>query len=196
MFSRFNKNSTKKIAARENKASVAEVAAAMSALQKLLVELPSSQVERLTKDSSNSFQNTEEISPRVEQLIDSAVAALKVLTIRAKDYFHIIEEIDLLELALRKAQGQNCHEVAKVNELVVSAKLTNCNFRSKLDEIRNELTIAKRELETTELENDASGSVEFWHLFQREVNKFILEQLPKYPATNLRLNFSTIYDNA
>lgn len=182
MFSSFNKNTPKKIAARENKASMAEAAATLSALQKLLTELPSSQGERLSKDSTNRFEKTERMHPRVEQLIDPAVAALNDLTIRAKDYFHNVEEIEVLEVTLKKAQDQNYQELAKVDELVVSAKFTNCTFRSRLDEIRNELTIAKKDLKTTELEYEASDSVDFWRFFQGEINNFIFDQLPRYTS--------------
>lgn len=147
MFSPFNRNQPAKLAARETRTAIEEARVAIAALQKLLTELP--EQDDLASGGGQCYDRRhEEIPPKTEELIDIGVAKLTVLKDRSIRHLENKETIGKLEAALEKAQSKSHRVVADIDDEIVSAKVIDCNIRSRLDELRRDLKVAQRELDS------------------------------------------------
>lgn len=137
--SSFYKRSPARVAADETRFTLEEASSAGCALKKLLCELNSA-------SSSSSSGEVEFVSARMESLLENNILKLDALKTRVKNHLTSTETVGEYESLLLKNRSRFRLQVTEIDEEIVNAKLTDVKLRTELDELHNDLAVAKKRM--------------------------------------------------
>lgn len=135
--SSFYKQSQARVAAEETRLSLEDASATINTLKKLLCELDLSSMPV-------SSGVAEFVSPRMESLIENTVLKLDALKTRVKTHLTSIETVGEYEALLLKNNSRFRLQVTAIDEEIVNAKVMDVKLRAELDELHNDLAVAKK----------------------------------------------------